>query len=387
MSVHITKRKVILFLLLIPVFMPISVDYFTTSLHLNRLLTYVVDAYLLCRLVFSRKALSIVTVISACMYAWILLATAISHGLMDNAILSLLRIMIVCLIFDLYRNDVYTLVRVLILHCEICVYVNLLSVLVAPNGLYSRSVSGYAVSQEWFLGVDNYFVQWLFPALVVAWAYIALTRSKTRGYVLTAAVVVTEFIHGSATGIVGIVLFSLLMIIPKVKLVFTPIRSVVISVIVWLLIVVFRADSIFAPLVSTLGKDMTFTGRLNIWDNALRVITANPILGYGVLTNDAMVGYLGSSSSGVWVGATHCHDQILQVAFQGGLVALALLLVIIALIIKKSLEYWPKKVAQIAVYAVSAYLIMCTTEVFTFPVMFLIFPLSYYVLSDQTVKE
>ena len=67
--------------------------------------------------------------------------------------------------------------------------------------------------------------------------------------------------------------------------------------------------------------------------------------------------------------------------------ALALLLVIIALIIKKSLEYWPKKVAQIAVYAVSAYLIMCTTEVFTFPVMFLIFPLSYYVLSDQTVKE
>ena len=343
MSVHITKRKVILFLLLIPVFMPISVDYFTTSLHLNRLLTYVVDAYLLCRLVFSRKALSIVTVISACMYAWILLATAISHGLMDNAILSLLRIMIVCLIFDLYRNDVYTLVRVLILHCEICVYVNLLSVLVAPNGLYSRSVSGYAVSQEWFLGVDNYFVQWLFPAL--------------------------------------------LMIIPKVKLAFTPIRSVVISVIVWLLIVVFRADSIFAPLVSTLGKDMTFTGRLNIWDNALRVITANPILGYGVLTNDAMVGYLGSSSSGVWVGATHCHDQILQVAFQGGLVALALLLVIIALIIKKSLEYWPKKVAQIAVYAVSAYLIMCTTEVFTFPVMFLIFPLSYYVLSDQTVKE
>ena len=57
MSVHITKRKVILFLLLIPVFMPISVDYFTTSLHLNRLLTYVVDAYLLCRLVFSRQSL------------------------------------------------------------------------------------------------------------------------------------------------------------------------------------------------------------------------------------------------------------------------------------------------------------------------------------------
>ncbi|KAA8827011.1 O-antigen ligase domain-containing protein [Bifidobacterium tissieri] len=335
------------------------------------------------RFVLNKQAPSLLTLIAISMQAWIFLATARGGGDTSTALMSLLRLSIVCLVFDVYRDSLTTLIRVLMLHCEICVYGNFLTLLIAPEGLYSRSVSAYGVSQEWFLGVDNYFVQWLFPALVIAWVYNTYFTKEARGMVLSFVTLLTEFMHGSATGIVGVTLFFILMVVPKAGYFFTPIRSIVIASSVWLLIVIFRIVNIFAPIVLKLGKNLTFSGRLAIWDNAIIAISHNPVFGYGVLTNDEMVQYLGLSSNGLWTGATHCHNQILQIAFQGGLIALLLFLTVIVLILKKSINNWPSKQSQIASYAISAYIIMCTTEIFIFPVMFVIFPLMYLVLSRE----
>lgn len=382
MTVKFSRKGIVLFLLLIPVFLPISIDYFTTSLHLYRFSTYVVVAVLLIRFVINKRAPSAITAFALAMQAWILLSTAIGGGDTNTALMTLLRIGIACVVFDVYRDHLSTLLRVLMIHSELCVYGNFLTILIAPNGLYSRSISAYGASEEWLLGVDNYFVQWLFPALVIAWIYNTYFHSRNRGFALSIIVLLTEFMHGSATGIVGVVLFFALMLVPEVRHFFTPIRSIAISCIIWLLIVIFRIVNIFAPIVLRLGKNLTFSGRLAIWDNAIHAITINPVIGYGVLTNDEMVQYLGLSSNGLWTGATHCHDQLLQIAFQGGMVALLLFFTVLGILVKKSIAQWPNKQAQIAVYAVSAYIIMCTTEIFIYPVMFIIFPLMNVVLDS-----
>lgn len=368
--------------LLIPIFRPIILEYFTSSIHFFSLYTYFALAYLLIHILTSKKYKYTLKNCDITLYAIaILFSSVINSGNYNEEFDFLINSFLCVSICIIYSDKFDILIRSLMIVSEICVYSNLISIVIFPNGLYTRSVSGYSSTTEWILGVTNYFIQWMIPSIIIAWIYCYFEKRWLRTLLLSSAIVITEILKGSGTCVTGIVLFLGLMLIPFADLIFTPIRSVVIATTMLIIILFFRTIDFFKPLILFLGKDMTFSNRTFIWDNALDSITGAPILGHGLLDNDSMVSYLGSMPSGIrWEGATHCHNQFLQIIFQGGFVAFLLFLCVIVMIIRKARLNWPAGSSKIAVYAVATYIIIGITEVFSYPLMTFIFPLLYLYL-------
>lgn len=372
---YISKKQAKCFILLMPIFCPIYLDYITASIHFYSILQYIAYIYIIIGLIKTKKRISIVTLLAIIMQSWILISTILGNGYLDEATSLFLRITYPFLLFDFYRDQFKLLLKQLMLHSELCIYINLFTLLIAPNGFLSRSNIAYGMTQEWFLGADAYFIMWILPALIIAWAYAYIFKRKRKAIMISLAAIITEIVRGSGTGIIVLSLFFIVLIIPIIKKILTPYRSVLIGVIAFLCIIFLREFDLIVPILNLLEKDITFTGRITIWDNAINCIINNPIFGYGILTNDAMVQYLGKSSTGIWVGATHCHSQLLQTAFQGGIVAALLLFCIIGVVTCKSARIWPNKLSNLSGLAIALYIIMSITEVFSFPIMYMIFPL------------
>lgn len=70
-----------------------------------------------------------------------------------------------------------------------------------------------------------------------------------------------------------------------------------------------------------LNRTMEFSGRKGIWQTALALIAASPILG---------AGFNGAILAG-WGYVSHAHDAYLDIAYKGGLIALLLFIAIIAM--------------------------------------------------------
>lgn len=372
---YISKRQLKCFILLLPIFKPIYIDYISRYIHFYTLLQSVTITYIIVHLLKVRKSCSIMSILAIVMQTWILISTIVGNGYISEAFELLLSISYTFLLFDYYNKQFVLLLKLLMVHAELCVHINLLTLLIAPDGFLSRSNSAYGMTQEWFLGADAYFIMWILPALMIAWIYAYVFYNNKRAIIISLASIITEIIRGSGTGIVAISIFFIVMLLPIIKNYLTPFRSSCIGVIIFLYIIIFRKSKILVPILDLLGKDWTFTGRLTIWDSAIKSIIENPILGYGVLTNDNMVNYLGRSLNGIWIGATHCHCHFLQIAFQGGLVAFILMGIIIGIDVYKCSKLWPNKIAKIAGISIAIYMIMGITEVLSFSVTYMIFPL------------
>lgn len=79
-------------------------------------------------------------------------------------------------------------------------------------------------------------------------------------------------------------------------------------------IVIFRLQSVLSFLiVNVLHRNLSFTGRTEIWDIAISLFTQKPIFGFGVLDPSIRLETL---------GIFHAHNTILQILVDGGLVSL-----------------------------------------------------------------
>ncbi len=380
MNKTLSKKFLMCFLLLLLFFKPIFMDYKIHAVY--RLLTYLVFgyvAYIYLRWKNKNKNPSAITAAFFAFEGWSLMMTIFGGGYFMDAFDTALLMVSAIAVIDIYSDRMDIVLRALMLHSEICVYINLFTVVFFPNGFFSRSNIAYGATQEWFLGADNSFAMWLFPALVIAWLYRQFFGKSQRCYSLTAAVFITQFFRGSATGLVGTSVFLIFTLFPLVKKVLTPLRSVGMVVAVFLSIVVFRVTDYLEPIiVGVLGKDMTFTARLAIWDNAIESIMARPFTGYGVLENSDMVDYLGRTNGFIWKGATHCHCHFLQVGFQGGFTGLLLLIIIYIVALRGCAKNWKNRFSQLCTYAVTAFSIMGITEVVNYPLMYILFGLAFF---------
>ena len=95
---------------------------------------------------------------------------------------------------------------------------------------------------------------------------------------------------------------------------------------------VFCADKAFGitrQVVESLGRDMTFTGRTEIWDELLRLKT-NPLLGTGFYNFWTDGGYLEQLPEWIAFGRS-AHNGYLEMYLDGGLIGLALIIMLLLL--------------------------------------------------------
>lgn len=377
MHLTINKKTAICFFLLISPLEPRIFELYSLSRMIYYLIMFVSFVYLCTCYLYHRVLPRKITIVFLGLQTWLLITTILNHGLVSSTSIRIIRYIILCLTIDYYSNEISHLLKSFMLHFEIYVYANFVTIFLFPNGLVNRVNSAYGNSSEWILGWHHYFKVWFIPALLVAWLYRDYFKKSARCYLITAIIILTESFWGASTGLTGALLYLFLLVVPWIKKILTP--KVIVLVAAFLVIsIVFiqRYDYLTFLLQDLYSGNLTFTGRLNIWRAAIIAFLRSPIFGYGsrAATTD-VVNILGV---GAW--ATHCHNHILQIMFEGGIVALILFIYLIYINIKSCIMTWRSNsnVSKICLYAIFVYLIIGITEQYQYVPMYLILLLPYY---------
>ena len=319
-------------------------------------------------------------------------STYYHHGDLREAWAYFKNIALLAFVIEYLAKDIELLIKTIFRHSEICIYINFLSILAFPNGMISKFNEAYGATKEWFLGSNHFFYYWLIVGLCIAFIYKEIGGNKTRCNALILCALLTQFIQGSKTGLVGVCVLFLLVHLPLRKQLLKPRLLIIAYIICSVLIVIINDTEFLEPLVvGVLNKDLTFNGRILIWNNAVNYIIHNPVLGGGLLDAVSTAKILGLSPAGtIWIGATHCHNQILQIAFIGGSLALSLFIISYFLTFRKLFSKIDNKVAYILFCSLFCILLMGTTEVLEKSEIYMVLLISWYVepiIQIQTQKE
>lgn len=364
-------------------------SFFPITTNIYLLLSIITFTYVLLKAIESRMKLSVMTILIIIIEGIAFLSTIVNHGSLNNAFTSVISLIYIAILINwsVEKRQSESMIHCMMIHLELCTYINFITLILKPDGFFSRTILGYGRTKEWFLGSDHYFVVWAIPAFLIAWFFKECTGKKKRSYLLIVMTAITQFISGSSTGLVGIAIFLIWMFLPFVRRTMTAYRCLAVAAILFVSIVFLQKSGYLEPIiVGLLRKDMTFTNRLEIWDNAIESILASPFIGHGMLFNEQVVDLLGMLRNGFrWEGATHCHCQFLQVGFKSGIVGLALYSASIVLSFAKCKRNGNRNFAQAATACMFIFCIISITEVYEYAQMYMLFILPYYIseLSEQ----
>ncbi|CAD0147624.1 Putative oligosaccharide repeat unit polymerase [Streptococcus thermophilus] len=382
--IRIQKSYLIAFIALITFFQPtfISVLPFVGKFYNGlRVLTFLsVSLYA----IKTKQSLPFASIMLIIGEFWLLILTVTKHGQIQAELINFMMLFSLVMLVNIYKEDFHVFLSSLLLHFELTIYINLLSLMLFPERLFSRVNSAYGLTFEWFLGSRNNFIIWLLPGLLIALLYRHYNKSNKRANLLIASVFLTQLFQTSSTLIVTSIILLVLSITPYLKRVFRPFISLALALFVQFLIVVASNVEFLAPIVQgILGKDLTFTNRTTIWKNALNHISLYS--GYGRVHSDKAATVLGNFGSYIWKGATHAHNQLLNLGVQGGLLLVVITLYIYIVCFWKSEKYWKNSIAQIYSFGVFAYIIAGITEITSNLLLQLMLILPLFL--DKTILE
>lgn len=338
----------LLFLLIIPTYL----YNFTAFVLVSNLFKYFLIGYFLLDLIKGYKKCSLVF--------WLIVASYIAQGistammqpdLLFNYINQTIRGIAFYYFIDkhCHKKRATSSLGVLAAYLELMVWINLVTIVIFPNGMYTSGV----YTRNFWMGYDNTHIRWQIPAVAISCIYSLCKFGKiTKGNVtLIVVVVLSTILVGSGTSTIAIMLFVVgltYILLCKNKEIerginfFTPFMALIVGIVGSILVIGATIASLRFELlnrvISLFGKDLTLTGRSYIWISALNSIQSNLIWGLGYETSDItsmrLVGRLGYGSSP--------HNICLEALYNGGIVY-AILIVLIYLAINSNL----KKVSRV----------------------------------------
>lgn len=246
------------------------------------------------------------------------------------------------------------------------IIINFITILFFPEGMYMNSAF---YVDNFFLGFDNEHITFILPALMIAEINKDRNNKKVSFfYILTIlSSILSIFMRWSATGVVGLVIYLMTLLLYKYKLfsnTFNWKKVLGIVIIFFLMINIFRLQNLFSFIVvDILNKDLTFTGRTEIWDIALSLFLKNPVIGNGA---DCLKVY----------GYMHAHNFYINLLCTVGIFPLLIFIWIIATSIKKLRK--DENVTKYIISAIFSFLfIMLFESYITYYMLFIIIGLGY----------
>lgn len=302
-------------------------------------------------------------------------STIISRGDYWSVLVNSGSIIGLCMLTELCVNngDSFTLFKGLFWVTIILAAINLVTVFVFPEGLYTNLSGGYTMN--WFLGYRNNHIGILLPCIIFA---KIMSIWGTRNWILELLSLlissVTIFITWSATSVVGftIILGYLLLFQNKYwGFLFNSVTFSLITFLFFLSVIIFQIQNgILRTIVTNmLNRDLTFTGRVYVWDRAIELIKNNSIFGYGVLETETNM---------ILLNAVNAHNQFLQVSFQQGIIGTILFLSILIYAVIVLYRQRNNPIAGVLSVSLFAFWIMFTQEAYNL--------LLYYVLIILSCK-
>lgn len=197
--------------------------------------------------------------------------------------------------------------------------INCILFTIKPNGWIYRAGEGVA-QNYYFLGLDNQFARIILPGLIL----LFLTQSKRikKQWIFIGSILFSDayVIFQRMPGTLISCFFLMLLFFAFLNFHQMKAKIYVIAYfVVFIFCVVIQninLEIINTLIVTILGKDLTFSGRTQIWNAAFKLIVTNPIVGYG------------STASRNIVFGISAHNIILQIILESGFVGLFLFLLI-----------------------------------------------------------
>lgn len=213
----------------------------------------------------------------------------------------------------------------------LCV-LDIVSVVFYPRGI-SQQITYWnqwssSITPIWLFGNKNshfrYFAPWIVVMALRAIESNKKCRARLELCVCCLLSLLTSIMLESSTSIVAllVIIFGALMInFGNSRFDFNP---YLLAFLVFLFegVILFGQTSFLSDFLQNIfGKDTTFSSRTLIWARTEALVSAKPILGWGVLTNEQASALLGHQAF------VNSHNQFLNTLFQGGFIAFSFLLI------------------------------------------------------------
>lgn len=267
-----------------------------------------------------KRRLSAAAITLIVLEGWMSVDILLQQGVSKAAFLDVISVLAVCMLIEtmVSREHATELLRAFLLLYEILIGINLLTMIIWPDGLYFTPSEGW---DNWFLGYRNMFLFYFAPALALELLNGHRSGKATRMNVMVIVCTVSMALSGSATGMIGILIFDALYITRLYRWRGCNILSVSIAALIaHVSIVLLNVQQFLAPLFALIGRSVTFTGRTEIWARMIGLIKESPIVGYGMQSDEVR-----GEVSGLWSGVK-AHNLFLEQQYCFGVIGTVLLL-------------------------------------------------------------
>lgn len=315
------------------------------------------------------------------------------HHVLNNALLNYIGGFAMCLIFDYWLRKKYSdFLKVLNLILVALILLNFVTILVFPQGMYETAL----YKANWILGYKNSHFGYVMAALasVTIQAYEKNKKLMfwNNAFLVVACVglylvdSVMAFVACSIYAVMAILLINYSNLKPVRRILdFLSVRRIIVAtLIIWFVMVFFQNSSFFTEDISNfmtaMGRDSSVSGRVPIWNAAIKYIEKSPIIGYGIIDSNEFV-----RASGI-PGGTHAHNYILNILIMGGTICLIEHIYMYINIVKHILKN-KGFVSYALTFVIGLYFFTGITNINFYTILFNpIFVLTYYAVTEQKEK-
>lgn len=255
--------------------------------------------------------------------------------------------------------------------------VQLITMLLFPNGLYNIERALVTGKKYWLLGHQNISALFCYPAIYLSYLFCQLKRKriyKIMSFLVIFLAFFIIFYVWSATSIVGLFVVTLLVVFDKsldkgllFSRVFKLKNNIIYSLALFILFVLQSRGVFYDLILHILKRDITFTGRTTIWKQCLQQIAGRPLLGMG-------------EAKELWtifVPVGSAHNRFLQVLCTGGIIyfiAFISFMFFVSYKIDKNSKYFS---VRLLIYIIFALLIQMQFESYEESVFWFLFVMAY----------
>ena len=293
----------------------------------------------------TRNKISLLFILTACVYITIIYSTLINNGNLISSIRSLLVALFFIMITENESEHLDKLWNAMIFYMSLLIIINLITIIVYPHGLYTTAKIyegvSYIDARHWFLGFKNGIGKYCLFLLF----FISDRDLKKQGrlsglfYLMFAISMISVILIKSAMSIAIILLFGAGVIFANIirrnRFAFFNIYNLmIVFAILYILIIVMQNFGLFNHLMIFFGKNATtFGNRLAIWNKAIHLINEKPLLGYGYIDSNTFRGMLGKKD------ASDAHNFFLTLALNGGFIAVVFYILVLLLLVRNIRAY------------------------------------------------
>ncbi len=295
-------------------------------------------------LYFQEKNISRVFLLIIGYFAFFAIITLIVNpGSFISCIYQIAPLMALCSVTEYYmRQNSKDYLQAVLYVLILLIAVDLVTIILYPNGMYTTNL----YTLNWFLGYKTARVR-VATLPVILFAAILSIEKKNKldfGFWAVSALALVDTYASQGTGGVAVILLMLVLLFclfmfkndrPRkfVLRLFNFRLILFIVLIVTFMFNVLQNFSVFEPIITgILGKDMTLSGRLRIWEVSLQLIRQSPFVGNGYISSTRFARLVGMNA------ATQPHSLFLSVLVYTGVAGL----IIYLLLLNASLSYVKK---------------------------------------------